>query len=401
MNSLKNKKILICVTGSIAAFKTCELIRILKKEGSQVQIMMSSSAEKFIGASTFAALSGERVITNLFPESPKGGLKHIEMAFEIDAIVVIPATANIICKVASGIADDIISTTLSVCEQPLLFAPAMNNRMWSNEATQDAIIKLRNRGKVVMEPEDGQLASLHKGKGRLPKINSVIQEIRLLFNPYLPLKGKNILVTAGPTRENIDPVRFISNKSSGKMGFSIAKEAYKMGGNVMLISGPTNMVEPSGMKFIQIENAIEMQKVVLKNCKKADYIFMTAAISDYRIKNINEHKIKKSNDYINIDLVKNPDILKSIINKTKSKIIAFALETENGKVNALKKLKHKNADFIVLNYANEQGSGFESDTNRVTIFSKNKKFIHLKKNRKDRISNQLINFILKNEPHSG
>ena len=397
MNSFKDKKILLCVTGSIAAFKACELIRILKKEGAYIQVMMSSSAEKFIGSSTFAALSGEKVLTNLFPNSPKGGLEHIEMAFEIDLIVVVPATANIMCKVASGIADDIISTTLSVCEQPLLFAPAMNNRMWSNQATQNAIDKLKKMGKIVMEPEDGQLASLHTGKGRLPAIKSIVCEIRKLFNYPLPLKNKNILVTAGPTRESIDPVRFISNRSSGKMGYSIAQESYKMGGNVILISGPTSLSVPPGINCIDVESANEMYNQVLKYCDNADYIFMTAAVSDYKINKYSEFKIKKNKNNISITLKKNRDILKSLNGKTKAQIIAFALETNNGKNNALIKLKNKNADFVVLNYANEEGAGFESDTNRVTIFSKNKTFINLNKDRKDRISNKLIKFVLKNK----
>tara|TARA_B100000700_G_scaffold312290_1_gene395652 strand:+ start:655 stop:1848 length:1194 start_codon:yes stop_codon:yes gene_type:complete len=395
MISLKNKKILICVTGSIAAFKTCDIIRLLKKEGAKVQVMMSNSSKKFVGPATFAALTGEEVISDLFPKTPKAGLEHIEMAFDLDLIVVLPATANIICKVANGIADDAISTTLSVCEQPLIFVPAMNNRMWSNEATQEAVEKLKLRNKIIMEPEEGPLASLHKGKGRLPKIRAIINEIRQTFTQTLPLKNKKVLITAGPTRESIDPVRFISNRSSGKMGYALANQAYIMGADVMLISGPVAIEKPSGIKFIQIESALEMYQSVLKNCKKADYIFMAAAVSDYSIKNINQFKIKRSKENLNINLIPAPDILKSISNQTKSKIIAFALETHNGKQEALRKLKEKNADFIVLNYANEDGAGFESDTNRVIIFSKKNKFIELKKNRKDRIANKIIDFILK------
>ena len=395
MISLKNKKILICVTGSIAAFKTCDIIRLLKKEGAKVQVMMSSSAEKFVGAATFAALTGQEVISDLFPKTPKAGLEHIEMAFDLDLIIVVPATANIICKVSNGIADDAISTTLSVCEQPVIFAPAMNNRMWTNEATQDAVEKLKSRNKIIMEPEEGPLASLHKGRGRLPEISLIINEIRKVFTPSLPLKNKKVLITAGPTRESIDPVRFISNRSSGKMGYALANQAYKMGADVMLISGPVAMEKPYGIKFIQIESALDMYQSVLKNCNKADYIFMAAAVSDYSIKKINQFKIKRSKKNLNIDLIPAPDILKSISNQTKSKIIAFALETHNGKKEALRKLKEKNADFIVLNYANEDGAGFESDTNRVVIFSKKNKFIELKKNRKDRIAKKIIDFILK------
>jgi len=395
MNSFRNKKILICVTGSIAAYKTCEVIRILKKEGAMVQVMMSSSAEKFIGAATFAALTGQEVICNLFPKTPKAGLEHIEMAFELDAIVVLPATANILCKVSNGIADDIISTTLSVCEQPLLFVPAMNNRMWSNEATQEAVKTLKARSKNIMEPEEGPLASLHKGKGRLPNTQLIIHSIRGLFNEYLPLKNKKVLITAGPTREAVDPVRFISNRSSGKMGYAIAEQAYKMGAEVMLISGPVSIPKPSGVKFIQIENAIDMYKSVLKNCVKADYIFMAAAVSDYLVKTITDFKIKRSKETLSLDLIPAPDILKSINKHTKSTIIAFALETHNGEYQALRKLNDKNTDYIVLNYANEKGAGFESDTNRVIIYSKNKKYLKLKQNRKDRIAKKIIDFVLK------
>ena len=395
MISLKDKKILICVTGSIAAFKTCDVIRILKKEGAKVQVMMSSSAEKFIGAATFAALTGEEVITNLFPSTPKAGLEHIEMAFKLDAIIVLPATANILCKTANGIADDVITTTLSVCEQPLLFVPAMNNRMWSNEATQIAVKKLKSMNKIIMEPEDGLLASLHKGKGRLPTIQNIIFSIRELFIQSLPLKNKRVLITAGPTREAIDPVRFISNRSSGKMGYAIADQAYKMGADVLLISGPVSIPKPNGVKFIQIESATDMYKSTLKYCKKADYIFMSAAVSDYSVKNTNNYKIKRSKKKLSLDLIPAPDILKSIYKYTEASIIAFALETHNGENEALRKLKDKSADFIVLNYANEEGAGFESDTNRVIVYSKNKKFVNLKKNRKDRIAKKIIDFILK------
>ena len=395
MISLKDKKILICVTGSIAAFKTCDVIRILKKEGAKVQVMMSSSAEKFIGAATFAALTGEEVITNLFPNTPKAGLEHIEMAFKLDAIIVLPATANILCKTANGIADDVITTTLSVCEQPLLFVPAMNNRMWSNEATQIAVEKLKSMNKIIMEPEDGLLASLHKGKGRLPTIQNIIFSIRELFIQSLPLKNKRVLITAGPTREAIDPVRFISNRSSGKMGYAIADQAYKMGADVLLISGPVSLPKPHGVKFIQIESAMDMYKSTLKYCKKADYIFMSAAVADYSVKNINNYKIKRSKSNLSLDLIPAPDILKSINKYTEATIIAFALETHNGENEALRKLKDKSANFIVLNYANEDGAGFESDTNRVIVYSKNKKFVNLKKNRKDRIAKKIIDFILK------
>ena len=222
---MKNKNILLIVTGSIAAYKACDVVRLLSKEGANVQVMMSRSAQEFVGKATFTALTGHEVIIELFPDTPKAGLEHIQMAMELDAVVVVPATANILCKVANGVADEVVSTTLSVCEQPTLFAPAMNFRMWQNPATQEAVDKLRHRGKIIINPDEGLLASLHEGEGRLPNITKIMNGIRSLFEMPLPLKGKKVLVTAGPTREAMDPIRFISNRSSGKMGFSIAKAA--------------------------------------------------------------------------------------------------------------------------------------------------------------------------------
>ena len=394
LNVLENKNILLCVTGSIAAYKACSILRILKKSGSNVHVMMSESAINFIGKATLSALSNNDVITDLFPESPKAGLEHIQLSLKLDAIVIAPATANILCKVANGIADDIISTTLSVCEQPILFAPAMNNRMWQNNATQEAVEKLRSRDKIVMNPSTGQLASLHEGEGRLPNITDIINKIRQLFNIRLPLKGKRILVTAGPTREIIDPVRFISNRSSGKMGYAIANTAIEMGAEVILVSGPVSISPHPTIKIINVESSFDMLEAVIRNCKKADYIFMTSAVADYTIKEPQPLKIKRNSNNKSIELIPAPDILKSIIGKTKAKVIAFALETHNGKKEALRKLIEKNAEVIVLNYANEDGAGFESNTNRVTLFSKNGKIMELKKDRKDRIAKKIIRFCL-------
>ena len=210
---MKNKNILIAVTGSIAAYKTCEIIRLLRKEGAKVQVMMTKSAQEFVGKTTYAALTNQDVITETFSNNPKGGLEHIDLATDLDAIVVMPATENILCKVASGVADEVVSTTLSVCEQPIMFVPAMNFRMWQNPATVEAVKKLRMRGKTVIDPEVGSLASLHKGEGRLANNNTIMNNIRSLFNFPLPLKGKRVLISAGPTREAIDLVRFISNRS--------------------------------------------------------------------------------------------------------------------------------------------------------------------------------------------
>ena len=393
---MKNKNILIAVTGSIAAYKACEVVRLLRKEGANVQVMMSKSAMEFVGKATFAALTDNEVITEIFPNTPKAGLEHIEMAIELDAIVVVPATANTICKAANGVADDVVSTTLSACEQPTLFAPAMNFRMWQNPATMEAVEKLRKKGSIVLDPEEGQLASLHEGEGRLPELIDILNGIRSLFEIPLPLQGKKVLVTAGPTREAIDPVRFISNRSSGKMGYSLAEKARDMGASVILISGPVSLSPIPEIEMIYVETAEEMAVSIQANCNDADYLFMVAAVADYSPVNPADQKIKRTSENKSIELKPALDILKSIKGKTKGKVIAFALETHDGESEAQRKLVEKGADFIVLNYANEEGAGFESSTNRVTIFSKSGNQIELKKDRKDRIAQKIIEYILNN-----
>ena len=393
---MKNKNILIAVTGSIAAYKTCEVVRLLRKEGANVQVMMSKSAMEFVGKTTFAALTNNEVITQIFSNTPKAGLEHIEMAIELDAIVVVPATANTICKVANGVADDVVSTTLSVCEQPVLFVPAMNFRMWQNPATMEAVEKLRKKGSIVLDPEEGQLASLHEGEGRLPELIDILNGIRSLFEIPLPLRGKKVLVTAGPTREAIDPIRFISNRSSGKMGYSLAEKARDLGAEVSLISGPVSLSPIPEVHMLPVETAEEMAVAVKNNCSDADYLFMVAAVSDYSPANPSDKKIKRNSENKSIDLKPSLDILKSIKGKTKGKVIAFALETHEGEAEAKRKLVEKGADFIILNYANEKGAGFESSTNRVTIFSKLGNKIELKKDRKDRIAKKIIEHILNN-----
>ena len=393
---LNNKNILIIVTGSIAAYKACEVVRLLRKESANVQVMMSKSALEFVGKATFAALTDNEVITEIFPNTPKAGLEHIEMAIELDAIVVVPATANTICKVANGVADDVVSTTLSVCEQPTMFVPAMNFRMWQNPATMEAVEKLRKKGIIVLDPEEGQLASLHEGEGRLPELIDILNGIRSLFEIPLPLRGKKVLVTAGPTREAIDPVRFISNRSSGKMGYALAEKTRDMGASVILISGPVSLSPIPEIEMIYVETAEEMAVSIQANCNDADYLFMVAAVADYSPVNPADQKIKRTSENKSIELKPALDILKSIKGKTKGKVIAFALETHDGESEAQRKLVEKGADFIVLNYANEEGAGFESSTNRVTIFSKSGNQIELKKDRKDRIAQKIIEYILNN-----
>ena len=395
INSLKNKNILICVTGSIAAYKTCEIIRILKKQGSNVKVMMTKSAEKFVGKSTFAALSNNEVITDLFPDTPKAGLEHIELSFELDLVLVMPATANILSKVANGIADDVVSTTLCVCEQTTIFAPAMNYKMWQNKSVIESVDKLISMNKRIVNPESGYLASLHEGEGRLANVNTIINEIKDVFKIRLPLKNKNIIITAGPTLEPIDPVRFISNHSSGKMGYAIVDAVCNKGGNVTLLSGPVNLKPHPEANVINIKTAsdllLEFEKMDLKN---VDYIFMCAAVVDYAPTKKHDKKIKKDKSSFVIDLKENPDIIKTISEKTNATIIVFALETNDGFINAKNKLKNKNADYVVLNYANKKGQGFNSNTNHVYIFDKNGIEIELRKDRKDRIAEKIVDLVI-------
>ena len=398
MNLFKNKNILICITGSIAAYKACEIIRCLRKEGAQTQVVISKAAQEFIGVTTLAALSNNKVITDLFPENPKGGLEHIDLAFEIDLVVIAPATANIICKAGNGIADDLVSTTLSVCEQIQIFAPAMNYRMWQSKATISAVKKLKKQNKIVLNPEDGQLASLHTGEGRLPSIDLIMNEIRKAFNQPLYLENKRVLVTAGPTREPIDPVRFISNRSSGKMGYAIAKTIKNYGASVDLVSGPVSLPIISQVNIIDIETSLDMKNNIdlLLEKNNYDYIFMVAAVGDYSSSNIQKQKIKSSANEFKLELNKNTDILKRISEKSNATIIGFALETENGEEEALKKLMNKNIDYIVLNYANEENAGFDSNTNHVYLYSKSGLKKEFKLDRKDRIAKKIIDCIIQN-----
>ena len=390
---MKNKNILIGITGSIAAYKVCDIIRILRKEGANVQAIMTKSAQEFIGKTTIAALTNNKVIDSIFEENPRPGLEHIDLAFDVDLILVLPATANILGKVANSVADDSLSLALSICEQPTIFFPAMNYKMWRNQATMNAVKKLRESGKTIIDPEDGPLASLHEGKGRLADTKVIMNTIRESFNIPQPLKGKKVVITAGPTQEPIDDVRYISNRSSGKMGFALAKSARNLGASVTLITGPTKLKDIPEVDMIRIKTSDDMFNQISQNLD-TDYIIMNAAVSDYKVESPHSGKVKKEQSNLNLELVPTIDILDSIKTKTSAKLVGFALELENGEENALKKLKSKKLDFIILNTANNINQGFDVDTNQVTIFSKSGEKLESSINTKDRIANFIWNNII-------
>ena len=393
MKSLKNKNILIGISGSIAAYKACDIIRYLKKNGCNVQAIMTASAQQFIGKTTIAALTNNSVIDSVFNENPKPGLEHINLAFDIDIIVVIPATANILAKAANGIADDALSLALSICEQPTVFCPAMNFKMWRSAANIQAVTTLRKRKKIVVDPEEGFLASLHTGRGRLAGIQSILNGIQASLDIELPLRGKQVVVTAGPTQEPIDRVRYISNRSSGKMGFAIAQCAHELGAKVTLITGPTNQPPIPSVDTINIKTAEEMRQAVNDNLD-CDYLIMNAAVADFRPTKINSQKIKKSNTSLSIELSPTVDILGSIKNNTKACLVGFALETDNAERNALSKMKEKKLNYIVLNMPNDLDQGFEVDTNKITVYKNDGQKFSSSVDTKPRIASFLWSAIL-------
>ncbi|SPD75803.1 putative coenzyme A biosynthesis bifunctional protein CoaBC (Includes: Phosphopantothenoylcysteine decarboxylase; Phosphopantothenate--cysteine ligase) [uncultured Desulfobacterium sp.] len=368
---MKGKKIVVGVTGGIAAYKTAELVRLLTKADALVQVAMTSNACRFVTPMTFEALTGSRVIYDMMrQEGPD--MEHITWGQEADLIIVAPATANFIAKMALGIGDDFLSTMLLAATAKVLVCPSMNTRMFLNPAVQNNIILLKERGITVMEPGKGELACRTTGPGRLPEPFEIVELAHSMLT--LPdLSGLNILVTAGPTVEPIDPVRFISNRSSGKMGYAIAKAARRRGAAVTLVSGPTALTPPFGVNFHPVKTAEEMKQAVFDKYTGCDIIIKAAAVADYRPREFAGQKIKKGADTLSIDLVRNPDIL-SELGKLKRKssciLVGFAAETEDLFLNARKKLQEKNLDMIVANDVSRSDAGFETDTNIVKmIFS--------------------------------
>ena len=365
------KTILLGVTGGIAAYKAVEVVSRLVKLGATVNVIMTRNATMLVQPLTFRYISRNPVAVDTFDEPESWEPQHISLADTADLFVIAPATANIIGKLAHGIADDMLSTTALAVRCPILIAPAMNCQMYDNPILQENISILQKRGFEFIEPEYGLLACGYEGKGRLADPEKIVERIQQILNVPRDLEGRTVLVTAGPTREALDPVRFISNRSSGKMGYAIAEAASRRGAIVTLISGPTTLTPPENVKLVNVESAIQMRDEVISCASQSQIIIMSAAVSDYRPKDFSTQKIKRGENTITIVLEENPDILAELgRNKRDGQIlVGFSMETENLIENSRKKLEKKNADFIVANDVSKEGAGFGTDTNMVTIIS--------------------------------
>jgi phosphopantothenoylcysteine decarboxylase / phosphopantothenate---cysteine ligase len=366
--TVKGKDIIVGVTGGIAAYKAAELVRLLVREEARVRVAMTDHATSFVSPLTFEALSGNRVIRRMFGEGA-GAMDHIAWGQDSDLIIIAPATADFIAKMASGIGDDFLSTMILAATAGILVCPAMNTRMYENPATQDNLALLRRRGIRVMEPAAGQLACRYEGPGRLPEPPEIVEEARHALSNQ-DLAGLRILVTAGPTHEPMDPVRYITNRSTGKMGYALARVGRIRGASVILVSGPTSLGVPRGVELEPVTTAGEMRQVVLKHFPDCDIVVMAAAVSDYRPHSTESRKMKKGRETLTLELDRNPDILAELGQSREGKrcvLVGFAAETEQLVAHAGKKLKDKNLDMIVANDVLREDAGFAVDTNEVKV----------------------------------
>ena len=394
------KTVGIGVTGGIAAYKIAELVSKLKKDDIDVIVIMTEAATEFITPLTFKTLSGREVLVDLWDDSREWKVQHIGAAEQLDLLVIAPATANFIAKIAHGLADNLLSTIVLANTSPLLVVPAMNHNMYKNQVVQDNIKKIRDYGYMVMEPDSGVLACGVTGQGRLPEIDQIYAEIKKLLYPKQDLLGKRLMVNAGTTCEDIDPVRFIANRSTGKMGFSIARDALARGADVILVCGNSALEPPPGVKFIPVRGAEEMCEVMQKYQPACDIIIGAAAVGDFRIKTKSEQKMKKTenaSEELVLTMVGTPDILKTLGKNKKPHqvMIGFAAETENIVENAEKKLETKNLDFIVANDVTMEGAGFAGDTSIVTFISRNGEIESLPKMSKQEVATAILDKVVK------
>ena len=396
---LKGRKIVLGITGGIAAYKAVELVRELVGAGAAVTVIMTRNAQQFVTPLTFQTLSGNPVTTELFNLIEESEIGHISLADRAELLVIAPATANIIGKIAGGIADDLLSTVVMATRAPVLLAPAMNVHMWQNPICQANVAKLRDLGYHFIEPESGELACGYEGKGRLADLVTIMEEIHTLLSPK-DFQGETILVTAGPTEEAMDPVRFITNRSSGKMGYALARAAQRRGAEVILVSGASALPPPPKVRCLHVRSAAQMREAVLESLEKASVLLMAAAVSDYRPKQMAREKMKKSAAETLLALERTPDILAEAGKRKEGRLlIGFAAETERLLQNARSKLEEKNLDLIVANDVTLPGAGFSVDTNIVKIIDRSGNVEELPLMSKEEVADRILDRVarLKNE----
>ncbi|MBI1955785.1 MAG: bifunctional phosphopantothenoylcysteine decarboxylase/phosphopantothenate--cysteine ligase CoaBC [Acidobacteria bacterium] len=398
-------KVAVGVTGGISAYKAAELVRELQQKGLEVQVIMTAHAQEFVRPLTFAALTGQKVITQMFgaqqqEANVESAIEHIAVAQSIDLLVVAPATADVLAKMAQGIADDFLTTLYLATRAPVVVAPAMNVNMWEHPATQENLERLRQRGVHVVEPDSGYLACGMTGPGRLASTGAIVERVAEVLGLRQDLKNEVVLVTAGPTREAIDPIRYISNRSSGKMGYAVAEAAQRRGARSLLVSGPTALRPPEGIELIPVTTAAEMLAAVLKRLPEATVVVKAAAVADFRPQKSAPQKIRKSNRTLSLLLEPTEDILSEIVPQKGDRIVVgFAAETENLLASARAKLKAKHLDLMVANDVSQSESGIDSDFNTVTILGRNGLEKHLPRLQKIEVANEILNEVVKLRSH--
>jgi len=398
-------KIALGVTGGVAAYKAAELVRRLQQEKLDVQVVMTRSAQEFITPLTFAALTGKKVITEMFgahgaePANVESAIEHIAVAQRIDLLLVAPATADILGHFAQGIARDFLSTLYLATKAPVVVAPAMNVNMWEHPATQENLQKLRARGVHVVDPDEGYLACGMTGAGRLAATDAIVERVRSVLGLRRDFESQTVVVTAGPTREDLDPVRFLTNRSSGKMGYALAEAAARRGAHVVLVSGPTDLSAPEGVDWVPVRSTEGMRNAVHERAAEANVVIMAAAVADYRPAAAQSHKLKRGDAGLTLELEPTPDILAELGRDTIQQrgqrvLVGFAAETDNLAENARGKLARKGADMIVANDVTQEGAGFDTDTNIVTIFLRDGRELPLPKLTKFEVANRILDRVL-------
>jgi phosphopantothenoylcysteine decarboxylase/phosphopantothenate--cysteine ligase len=395
-------RITIGVTGGVAAYKAAELVRLLQQDGFTVEVVMTRGAREFITPLTFAALSGQKVITDLFEKSSFGeanvesAIEHIAVAQRSDLLLVAPATADILAKFARGMADDFLTTLYLATTAPVIVAPAMNVNMWNHPATQENVEMLRARGVKVVNPEEGYLACGMTGAGRLAGQQEIVAAVRQTLHTQKDFEGETMLITAGPTCEDLDPVRYLTNRSSGKMGYAVAEAAARRGAKVSLVSGPVNLETPAGVERVAVRTAEQMRHSVVERLPESTIAIFAAAVADYRPAETQTEKMKRNREPLTIRFEPTPDILaEAAQTKGDRLIVGFAAETEHVAENARKKLAAKNADLIVANDVTAEGAGFDHDTNIVTLFSRDGRDLALPKLGKSAVAQRILDEVLR------